>query len=125
MWGRGGRGTARLHSSRKTLARPPPMLAGSVLLVRVGSRKHSARGPRGGERSLNDQVARCRRRARMQRPGHWCSPSFIHSFQSPFRIKCQLWFLGLGMLQGAKKIKICLLGTCIHVEEKKEIDNSR
>lgn len=56
----------------------------------------------------------------MQRPGHSCSPSFIHSFQTPFMIKWQLWVLGQGMLHGTK----IPLGTCIHVDKKK-INNSR
>jgi hypothetical protein len=45
--GRGGAGFTREHSSRKILERPPPMLAGSGSLVRLGSRASSPRGDRG------------------------------------------------------------------------------
>jgi hypothetical protein len=51
----------------------------------------------------------------MQRPGHSCSPSLIHSFQTPFMIKWQLRVLGPGMLHGAK----IPLGTCINANKKK------
>lgn len=50
--GRGGAEFTRVHSIRKILERPPPMLAGIVSLVRVGSR---ASGPRGG-REVVDSV---------------------------------------------------------------------
>lgn len=48
----GGAGFTRVHPSRKILERPPPMLAGSVSLVLVGSRASTPRGWGRGRRTM-------------------------------------------------------------------------